>query len=159
MRWGRSPQPVRRLVLFVLGPCMLAVAAVGCTTAPSPSSPAGQVISITNARRAEAGCGPVASQPQLTRAAQGHAVDMARNNYFSHTGLDGRLPWDRAADAGFTGRGIGENIAKGYQNAGSVMEGWMNSSGHRANILNCSYRYIGVGYDAGTRMWVQLYGT
>jgi uncharacterized protein YkwD len=164
MRWGRSPQPVRRLALFVLGPCLLTFGALGCSNAgqptPSPGSgPAAEVVTITNARRAEAGCGRVTSQSQLTRAAQLHAEDMAANRYFSHTGLDGRLPWDRAADQGFTGRGIGENIAQGYPTASSVMTGWMNSSGHRANIENCSYRYIGVGYHAGTKTWVQLYGT
>jgi uncharacterized protein YkwD len=129
------------------------------TTIPPDSGPAAEVLALTNERRAAAGCGPLEAQPQLTAAAQAHAEDMAANNYFSHTGQDGRLPWDRAGDAGYQWRGIGENIAKGYPDAEAVMSGWMSSSGHRANIENCGYQELGVGYDAGTRMWVQLFGT
>ena len=117
-----------------------------------------EVVSLTNARRAEAGCGPATPQPQLTRAAQLHADDMAENDYFSHTSRDGRAPWDRAREQGYTGRSIGENIARGYPTARAVMDGWMGSGGHRANIENCSWRHIGVGYDAGTRTWVQMFG-
>jgi uncharacterized protein YkwD len=122
-----------------------------------PSAGAG--FSLTNARRAAAGCGALSSQSQLTRAAQVHADDMAANDYFSHTGRDARAPWDRARAQGFTGRGIGENIARGYASARAVVDGWIDSPGHRANIENCAYRYIGVGYHAGTRTWVQLFGT
>ena len=164
MSWGRTHSPVMRLVRMLLGPCLLTVVAVGCSTvatppAPAPTTPAAEVVTLTNARRAAAGCGPVASQAQLTRAAQLHADDMAANHYFAHVSQDGRAPWDRARQQGFTGRGIGENIARGYQTARAVMEGWMGSPGHRANIENCSYRYIGVGYHAGTKTWVQLFGT
>ena len=164
MSWGTG----RRLALTVLGPCLLAAATVGCSTvsvppepAPTPArqTPAAQVVSLTNARRAAAGCGSLSSQSQLTRAAQLHADDMAANDYFSHTSPDGRAPWDRARAQGFTGRGIGENIARGYPSARAVVDGWIGSAGHRANIENCAYRYIGVGYDAGTRTWVQLFGT
>ena len=172
MRWGPRPQSARRLVLTVLGPCLLAAGTIGCsgsapprppttttTTAPRPVGAAAEVVSLTNARRAAAGCGPVASQAQLTRAAQGHADDMAAHGYFSHTGRDGSAPWDRARAQGYTGNGIGENIAQGYPSAAAVVEGWMNSSGHRENIENCSWRNIGVGYHAGTKTWVQLFGT
>jgi uncharacterized protein YkwD len=171
MSWGSKPQPVIRLVRLLLGPCLLSLAAVACstvavppepaptTTAPPRSGPAAEVVSLTNARRAAAGCGPLASQAQLTRAAQLHADDMAANNYFAHTSQDGRAPWDRAQAQGFTGRGIGENIARGYPTARAVVDAWMNSSGHRANIENCAYRSIGVGYHAATKTWVQLFGT
>jgi uncharacterized protein YkwD len=172
--WGSKPRPVVRLVRLLLGPCLLSLAAVACSTVsvppePAPtrpttttatqSGPAAEVVSLTNARRAAAGCGPLASQAQLTRAAQLHANDMAANNYFAHNSQDGRAPWDRARQQGFTGRGIGENIAKGYPTASAVMDGWMNSPGHRANIENCAYRHIGVGYHAATKTWVQLFGT
>jgi uncharacterized protein YkwD len=170
MSWGRKRQPLVRLVRLLLGPCLLTLAVVGCSTVgvppePAPTTtaprtgPAAEVISLTNTRRAAAGCGSLASQPQLTRAAQLHADDMAANGYFSHTGQDGRAPWDRARQQGFSGRGIGENIAKGYPTARAVVDAWIASSGHRANIENCSYRYIGVGYHAGTKTWVQLFGT
>jgi uncharacterized protein YkwD len=157
------------LALTVLGPCLLAAGTIGCagaapppppttTTTPAPT-PAAEVVSLTNARRAAAGCGPVASQPQLARAAQGHADDMAAHGYFSHTGRDGSAPWDRARAQGYTGSGIGENIAQGYPTAAAVVDGWMNSSGHRANIENCAYGSIGVGYHAATKTWVQVFGT
>ena len=164
--WGTSWGSSRRLTRLLLGPCLLLLATVGCSSvaappqpAPSRPTPAADVVSLTNARRAAAGCGPVASQPQLTRAAQLHADDMAAHDYFAHTSLDGRAPWDRARQQGFTGRGIGENIARGYATARAVVDAWMGSSGHRANIENCAYRYIGVGYHAPTKTWVQLFGT
>jgi uncharacterized protein YkwD len=169
MSWGRRPKTPIRLVRLVVGPGLLALGALGCsavslppdpapTAAPSRPGPAAEVVSLTNARRAAAGCGPVASQPQLTRAAQIHADDMAANDYFAHSSQDGRAPWDRARQQGFTGRGIGENIARGYATPRAVVDGWMGSSGHRANIENCAYRSIGVGYHAGTKTWVQLFG-
>jgi uncharacterized protein YkwD len=164
--WGRTPQPVVRLVRTLLIPCLLSLVAVACSSvaappqpAPSRPTPAAEVVSLTNARRAAAGCRPVASQPQLTRAAQLHADDMAAHDYFAHISQDGRAPWDRARQQGFTGRGIGENIARGYPTARAVVDAWMGSQGHRANIENCAYRYIGVGYHAATKTWVQLFGT
>jgi uncharacterized protein YkwD len=164
------PRPVVRSVLLLLGPCLLSLAALGCTAAPRaprlavttttrPAGPAGQVVSLVNATRATAGCGRVASQGQLTRAAQLHADDMAANGYFGHYSQDGRGPRDRAGAQGFTGRGVGENIARGYPTASAVVDGWMSSSGHRANIQNCAWRYTGVGYNAESRTWVQLFGT
>ncbi|HKH04766.1 MAG TPA: CAP domain-containing protein [Acidimicrobiales bacterium] len=162
MSWGRRPQPVRRLVLLVLGPCLLSLAALGCAPAPTPAppsaGPAAEVVTLTNARRAAAGCGPVTAQAQLTLAAQLHADDMARYDYFSHTGRDGSAPWDRARAQGYTGRMMGENIARGYETPQAVVTGWIDSPGHRANIENCGYRHIGVGYDATTKTWVQLFG-
>ena len=163
MSWGRRPRSVRRLVLLVLGPCLLSLAALGCAPSPTPTpppsgGPAAEVVTLTNARRAAAGCAPVTAQGQLTLAAQLHADDMARYDYFSHTGRDGSLPWDRARAMGYTGRTMGENIARGYQTPQAVVEGWINSPGHRANIENCAYRHIGVGYDAASRTRVQLFG-
>jgi uncharacterized protein YkwD len=84
---------------------------------------------------------------------------MAANDYFDHTSQDGRSPTDRAAEQGYEG-GVGENIAAGYPDADAVMEGWMNSEGHRANILNCDYDVIGIGVADrdGTLYWVQNFG-
>jgi uncharacterized protein YkwD len=166
MSWGSKPQPVLRLVRLVLGPCLLLLGVVGCSTvapppqpAPTRPSPATEVVSLTNARRAAAGCQALASQAQLTRAAQLHADDMAANDYFAHYSQDGRAPWDRARQQGFAGGGIGENIARGYPTARAVVDAWMGSQGHRANIENCAYRHIGIGYHAATKTWVQLFGT
>jgi uncharacterized protein YkwD len=167
MSWGST----RRLALTVLGSSLLSLASIGCTTisgsprpapsenaAPATSGAVAEVISLTNDRRASAGCEPVAAQGQLTRAAQLHAEDMAANRYFSHTSQDGQAPWDRARAQGYTGRGIGENIASGYPTPRAVVDAWMGSSGHRANIENCAWRHIGIGYDAASRTWVQLFG-
>ncbi|PRY57712.1 CAP domain-containing protein [Glycomyces artemisiae] len=118
-----------------------------------------EILGIVNDRRAENGCGDLARDSRLDTAARLHAEDMAENDYFDHTSQDGRTPTDRANAQGYEG-GVGENIAMGYPDAESVMEGWMNSEGHRANILNCGYDVIGIGaYDRdGTIYWVQMFG-
>ncbi|MDR7273302.1 CAP domain-containing protein [Catenuloplanes atrovinosus] len=117
------------------------------------------VTTIVNARRAENGCGAVTTNEKLRTASRGHSADMAEQNYFNHTSLNGDTPWDRAGEAGYS-RAIGENIAKGQQTPEQVMESWMNSAGHRANILNCDAKETGVGlvYDGGTPIWTQMFG-
>ncbi|ONH24446.1 CAP domain-containing protein [Pseudofrankia asymbiotica] len=134
------------------------------TTAPPP--PAGgtqtdEVVRLTNVERSKAGCGPLAVDARLTAAAQGHSADMAQKNYFSHTSLDGRSFADRIRATGFPGTSIAENIAAGGTTAAQTVEMWMNSEGHRANILNCSYTHIGVGYAEGGSYryyWTQDFG-
>lgn len=117
------------------------------------------VTKIVNARRAENGCGAVTNNEKLRSAARGHSQDMADQNYFDHTSLDGRTPWDRSKAAGYQ-NAIGENIAKGQRTAEQVMESWMNSDGHRKNILNCDAKETGVGlaYDGNTAVWTQMFG-
>jgi uncharacterized protein YkwD len=117
------------------------------------------VADLVDAERAEAGCGSLDRDSRLDAAARLHAEDMAVNDYFDHTSQDGRGPTERAAEQGYEG-GVGENIAAGYPDAASVMEGWMNSEGHRANILNCDYSVIGIGIADrdGTLYWVQNFG-
>lgn len=127
------------------------------TTAPRPSGPAEQVVTLVNEARDAAGCRPLAVDPDLTAAAQLHAEDMAARNYMDHVNPEGMSPQDRAAAQGFTG-GVGENIAMGYPSAEAVMEGWMSSPGHRANIENCDYRTIGVGVDSDGWYWAQSFG-
>jgi uncharacterized protein YkwD len=139
---------------------------------PTSSPPAGEPLStqekalleLTNAARADGGCAPLRVDTRLQAAARAHAVDMVDRHYFSHLTPDGQDPSERAAAAGFPS-GAGENIAMGYPTASAVMAGWMASSGHRANILNCSYTVIGLGYDPGTiragfspGSWVQMFG-
>jgi uncharacterized protein YkwD len=126
------------------------------TTQP-PAGPAAEVASLTNAERAKAGCAALRVDARLATSAQGHAADMATNDYFSHVSLDGRTFDQRIRAAGYPSPG-GENIAKGYPTASAVMTGWMNSAGHRANILNCSFTALGVGYDARGNYWVQNFG-
>lgn len=119
------------------------------------------VIDATNAERHANGCSDLSNDDQLTAAGMDHSKDMADNDYFSHTSQDGRSPTDRAAEHGFN-RGVAENIAYGQPNAEAVVDAWMNSDGHRENILNCDYSVIGVGAvanDSGTVYWVQKFAS
>lgn len=119
-----------------------------------------EVVRLTNVERAKAGCGPLKHDAQLREAAYGHSADMSAKNYFDHTSKDGRSFSDRITAAGYTWRAAAENIAKGYSTAQAVVQGWMNSDGHRRNILNCTYTDIGVGYvAAGGPYWTQDFGT
>lgn len=136
------------------------------TTSPAPPptviaawTAADEVVYLVNAEREAAGCGPLAVNDALTAAAQGHSDDMAANDYFSHTSLDGATASDRAEAAGFTGTALGENIAAGQRSAQDVMAAWMGSEGHRANILNCDYTVIGVGLNEDGWYWTQMFGT
>jgi uncharacterized protein YkwD len=119
-----------------------------------------EVTRLTNAERAAAGCGELATDERLRTSARGHSQDMAANDYFDHTGQDGRSPFDRMAEAGYPDPAA-ENIAFGYPSPAEVMEGWMDSEGHRNNILECSYAAIGVGLayaSDGRPYWTQNFG-
>jgi uncharacterized protein YkwD/stress response protein SCP2 len=120
-----------------------------------------RVVELTNRERAGAGLPPLAADPFLTAAAQAHSADMVARAFYSHTSPDGSRPWDRAAAAGSRRRSIGENIACGQRSPAEVVQGWMNSPGHRANILKRDFTHIGVGFagggEAGT-YWTQLFG-
>ena len=113
--------------------------------APAPFGVVQQVVDITNARRAEHGLPALGLNGLLTNAAQAHSADQAAANTMSHTGTDGSSPGDRIARAGYRFSAWGENVAAGYPDAASVMDGWMNSAGHRANILNGTFTEIGIG--------------
>jgi uncharacterized protein YkwD len=115
-----------------------------------------------NAQRATAGCQPLAANATLTAVARAHSIDMATRNFFAHTNPDGASPFDRMRAAGYDGRLMGENIAAGYTTAQAVMDAWMNSAGHRANILNCGFKDIGIGFATGGSFrfyWTQDFGT
>ncbi|MCX5416902.1 CAP domain-containing protein [Streptomyces sp. NBC_00059] len=133
-------------------------------TAESSPSPAGTsaqaaVLALVNQERAKVGCSPVTTSAPLTALAQDFSEDMASRDFFGHTDPDGATPWDRAAAAGVEGLG-GENIARGQADAQAVMDAWMNSEGHRANILNCDYKTLGVGVHLGSGgpWWTQDFG-
>jgi len=123
------------------------------------SSAEGQVLSLVNQERAQAGCSPVTADKELGGLAQQFSDDMARRGFFDHTDPDGDTPWDRARDAGIDDLG-GENIARGQATAQAVMDSWMKSPGHRANILNCEYKTLGVGahFGPGGPWWTQDFG-
>ncbi|MCM1970205.1 MULTISPECIES: CAP domain-containing protein [unclassified Streptomyces] len=132
---------------------------------PAPPASAGHsaeeaaVLTLVNQERAQAGCGPVRANPPLAALAGAFSKDMAVRGFFDHTDPDGNTPWDRATKAGISGMG-GENIARGQGDAAAVMKAWMNSPGHKANILNCEFRTLGVGvYNAaGGPWWTQDFG-
>ncbi|WP_219466349.1 CAP domain-containing protein [Nonomuraea rhizosphaerae] len=137
------------------------------TPTPTPSTPSSggvgtseenEVVRLTNAERAKGGCQPLKHDAQLRKASFDHSADMAAKNYFSHTSQDGRSFLDRIRGAGFTGGNAwAENIAMGQPTPASVVTAWMNSSGHRANIMNCKYNLIGVGAAKNSRG--QIYWT
>ncbi|MBV2354074.1 sigma-70 family RNA polymerase sigma factor [Streptomyces sp. J2-1] len=120
-----------------------------------------QVVALVNKERSKAGCGPVAENADLDQAARGHSDDMAARNFFEHSNPDGADPGKRITAAGYRWSTYGENIAKGQPTPASVMDSWMNSPGHRANILNCSFKEIGVGVHnggSGGPWWTQDFG-
>lgn len=136
-----------------------------------------QVLELVNQRRAQgANCGvegsfgpaePLQMQSQLRAAARRHSMDMGQRGFFDHVspgGPCGDDPWERMASAGYTGFSTaGENVAAGYHSAAQVMEGWMSSSGHCANIMHSAFKEIGVGYahvsgSPYTAYWTQKFG-
>ena len=127
-----------------------------------------QVLKLTNAERTQAGLQPLKLNSPLINAAQDHSDDMAEDDFFSHTGVDGSSVGDRVQESGYQYSTVGENIAAGQRTAAEVVEAWMNSPGHRANILNPDFTEIGVGYafletDTGSvnynHYWTQVFGT
>ncbi|WP_337830222.1 CAP domain-containing protein [Pseudonocardia sp. TMWB2A] len=114
-----------------------------------------RVVELTNAERAAAGCGALRADPRISAAAQGHSEDMAAQGYFAHDSRDGRDFADRITAAGYDSPGA-ENIAMGQPDAATVVQDWMESPGHRKNILNCSLTTIGVGLADG--YWTQDFG-
>ncbi|MFI5805433.1 CAP domain-containing protein [Streptomyces sp. NPDC051561] len=125
----------------------------------SANDAAAQVLTLVNQERAKAGCSPVRPDTGLATLAANFSSDMAARGFFDHTDPDGATPWDRAAKVGIKDLG-GENIARGQADAAAVMEAWMKSEGHRANILNCDYTTLGVGVHMaeGGPWWTQDFG-
>lgn len=118
-----------------------------------------EVIRLVNEERRKEGLAPFTHSPELSKVARAKSQDMADKNYFSHTSPTYGDPFAMMKSFGINYRTAGENIAKGYYSAESVVKGWMNSSGHRANILNPSFNKIGVGYvnANGTTYWTQQF--
>ncbi|MGW9368693.1 CAP domain-containing protein [Streptomyces xanthophaeus] len=119
------------------------------------------VLSLVNKERKAAGCDPLTANAKLSAAARAYSDTMARSGVMSHTGPDGSTMTSRVEAAGYAWSRLGENIARGQSDADAVMNAWMNSSGHRANILNCDFREIGVGLHKGDGgpWWTQNFGT
>ncbi|EYT79608.1 hypothetical protein CF54_30225, partial [Streptomyces sp. Tu 6176] len=128
-------------------------------SASAPSDSAAQILALVNNERAKAGCSALTANPALAAAAQAHSEDMAAHRNMSHTGSDGSAPGDRITAAGYTWSTYGENVAYGYTDAAQVMAAWMDSPGHKANILDCAFKEIGVGLAQPGGYWTQDFGT
>ncbi len=116
-----------------------------------------EVIRLVNQIRAERGLKELTYDWQLSRVARYKSEDMMKNKYFSHTSPTYGSPFQMIKSFGIAYRSAGENIAKGQQTPSAVVNAWMNSSGHRANILNPSFTHIGVGYVENGRYWTQMF--
>lgn len=124
------------------------------------SSYAEEVAALVNNERMKAGFSKLTLNSKLSKAAQIKAEDMKDNKYFSHTSPTFGSSFEMLKSLGIAYSSAGENIAKGQKSAESVMQAWMNSSGHRANILSTTYKEIGIGYcidSDGNTYWVQLF--
>ncbi|KGR91389.1 transporter [Ureibacillus massiliensis 4400831 = CIP 108448 = CCUG 49529] len=116
-----------------------------------------EVIRLVNVERANAGLSALKYDWELSRVAEHKSQDMANKNYFSHTSPTYGSPFDMMKAYGINYSAAGENIAKGQRSPQEVVNAWMNSSGHRANILNSSYTHIGVGFVEDGNIWTQMF--
>jgi len=123
------------------------------------SGPTDRVLVLVNTEREKAGCTALTENAKLTKAAQDHSQDMADHTNMSHTGSDGSSMSDRLARVGYSFSSAGENVAAGYTTPESVMAGWMASAGHKANILNCGFKEIGIGLAQPGNYWTQDFGS
>ena len=123
----------------------------------SVSSFESEVVRLVNEQRAKNGLKPLRANWELSRVARYKSQDMVDNRYFSHTSPTYGTPFQMIRNFGISFRTAGENIAYGQRTPQAVVNAWMNSSGHRANILNASYTQIGVGYVAKGHYWTQMF--
>lgn len=133
-----------------------AVSVDGCPVSQTPLEC--DVFVLVNVERTDRGLPVLEYDNLLAEAAHGHAQDMSARGYFAHSSPEGESPGDRIEEVGYDHRGWAENIARGQVSAEDVMNSWMNSDGHRANILNPGLEEIGVGYVSSGRFWVQKFG-
>jgi uncharacterized protein YkwD len=123
-----------------------------------------EMLATVNARREAVGAAPLALDPRLNDAAQKHAEDMLSRSYYAHRNLAGLLPRDRVVEAGYRPFVVAENIARGHTTVEEAMDAWMQSRGHRGNLLNGAFTEMGVGCAVGrnaagyTVLWVQDFG-
>ena len=116
-----------------------------------------EVIRLVNEIRLKNGLKALTYDWELSRVARFKSQDMKDNRYFAHNSPVYGTPFQMIRNFGISFRSAGENIARGYSTPQAVVNGWMNSSGHRANILNANYTHIGVGYVSGGNYWTQMF--
>jgi uncharacterized protein YkwD len=124
--------------------CTLEAALLMALAAPVAASQTDAVLSALNGARAKAGCPALVVNPRLMAAAKGHAKAMAEQNFFGHAGKDGSRFSSRIKRQGYSYRAAAENIAAGQSSASEVVRSWLQSSGHRRNIMNCRMRETGI---------------
>lgn len=167
-----APLPVarriasRRLPRRAASAAAVALAAVAGPVAPASAASVAKnergILQCVNAERAKRGIAALKQDPSLAKAARFHAKQMRTKRFFDHTDPAGRSPADRVRRyTNRFGAGVGENIAAGGRTPKATCRQWMNSAGHRANILDPDYRYLGTGYAKGGKYrhyWVQVFG-
>ncbi|MEU5695141.1 CAP domain-containing protein [Actinosynnema sp. NPDC020468] len=137
-------------------------AANAATTPATAASYEAQVLTLTNQERAKVGCAALTANTQLATAAKAHNDEMAKTGTMTHAGVNGSTPATRIEAAGYVWKMAGENVAYGQKTPTQVMTDWMNSPAHKANLLNCGYKDLGVAYttDAkGRAYWTQNFGS
>ncbi|MDO3700690.1 CAP domain-containing protein [Micromonospora sp. C28SCA-DRY-2] len=155
-----KPAPARTTAPSRRSPERSTAPAGGAGVAPggTVSSQAREVVNLVNAERAKAGCRALGIDDKLMTAAQRHSQDQADHQDMSHTGSDGSDAGDRLDRVGYAWRTYGENVAWNQKTPAAVMDAWMNSPGHRANILNCAFTEIGVGVASSNGpYWTQVF--
>jgi uncharacterized protein YkwD len=165
---GAATTPTPSPAAGVTSPSPGAKASPSRRASSRPATPSSKILSwedevlrLVNVERGKAGCGALHMDSRLRKAARDFSALMAAKNFFDHISPDGSTFVDRIARAGYPrGQAAAENIAYGYRDPAAVMKGWMNSEGHRRNILNCSLKAIGVGlaYRKSTPYWTQDFG-
>merc|ERR1711862_1028107 len=118
-----------------------------------------EMLNLVNEERVKVGVSPLCYNQKLINAAQKHSNDMEEEDYLSHTGKDGSDPGDRIEEEGYDWKSYGENIAKGQKSVSGVMNAWMNSSGHKKNILSGSKTHFGAGWAKNERLWIQVFSS
>ncbi len=164
---------VRRTIVaaaLVAAPLVAATPALAATSATQPGKPVvvdavafeTEVVRLTNVERARQGCPALRIDERLVAAARVHSADMVARKFFSHTGSDGSNFVAREVAAGYPRKdAAAENIAWGYRTPKAVVTAWMNSAGHRKNIMNCASIAVGVGIavkSGGAIYWTQDFG-
>ncbi|MGG3451981.1 SafA/ExsA family spore coat assembly protein [Domibacillus aminovorans] len=127
------------------------------TVGTSVTNAEAEVIRLVSVERQKAGLKPLTQNWELSRVAQIKSQDMMKNKYFDHNSPTYGTPFNMMKNFGITYKSAGENIAKGQTTPAAVMKAWMNSSGHKANILSKNFTQIGVGYEPNGNYWTQQF--
>lgn len=149
-----------RKAAAVLASCLALATVVACGSeplGPDVEPEVEELVSLVNAFRDDASCAALTWSAPVAEVAQAHSADMVARSFFAHDNPDGQSPFDRLTAAGIGYSRAAENIASGYPTASAVLEGWIGSPGHRANLANCSLTQHGIGHYQGR--WTHVFVT